>query len=314
MTFIIAGMFIGVGLSVGGSELLIESQSVEDEDPIYFSTPGVLHGNVYTWGMNKRENISTQARIYEPDRVEWTKRNYIEGRSTISEAWWNFMPEIVSERTETRILPYQVNMPEQLMGVHVSNTSDIDSIQDLDGKNVATPEFQRNFTFLPTKVILKKEYGVEINTPENLTYSAPKNQEIETLEKDRVDAIISLGTKRLDESHKMRPVFLPFKEMEEKFGDAALHTFFIARNDSRSIELGKQALEEFQRSSKVAHAERDVFMEVYSICNEFMVESDRPQIEPMTDSSEKQLQYLMDSAYEQGELNRRINISKRLVK
>jgi len=321
---VFVGVVIGIVMAFGALEVFVdsfdfyESNSIDDQEDLHFATRGVYYGNVYTWGINK-DKVSSPMRLRELDKHKWVTDSFTKNRSDMADVWWHQLDEVVADKPDTRILPFQVNVPENYTGVYVANNSSIEKPEDLAGKNISAPG-RGDPISQPALIMLRDEYNINITQVEG--HGLGPEDPLRALDKSHIDAVVVVGTERLSDEMRrgLKPIFFPYKRSEEKFGDSAIPTFFVVKNNSETIEKGFQMIEALKESSKVAQAERDQFMEMYSVCNEFMVRGGVKQIERMSSGSKEQLQYLINISYSQKGLfyekelsEQKVNISDRLV-
>lgn len=269
----------------------------------------VLQGNVYLWGID-HEDMEAPVEL---QRGQNNTKSFIEGNVSIAEVYGSNLPKIAEEVPDFRILPYQINTPVTNGGIYVDEGSRITSVEGLDGKQVAYPSWIKTPPNLEEDLLVNM-YGIEVEWVEkNGSVNNWPNRTKEVVKEDDVDAVFMVGARRAG-NHSLKPLFSPYKELEDEFGDSALNTFFVVRNDRRSIEAGFEAMAVLQESARLAQNSREEFMEAHVICNEFLVTDGRIQIQVMSPGFEEGAQYLHDIGYEQGRFDRRVNISDRIVR
>lgn len=307
---------VGLLAGFGASELTSSQETVEDvPGPDYFVTQGVFHGNAYEYGFNEKPRLNSPMRIRAMASPSRVTNNFVETNASMADLWFFKAGEAFSREPDARILPYQVNVEDEFLGIYVSNTSDIREPEDLDGKTVTMPQIDWHLAET-SLMILEEEYGVEMEKTDRTHkgVSQPRAP-VEVLENGSADAVVVTGIKRLGDNHSMRPVYYPYKDLKEKFGDAALPTFFIVKDSSpESIEKGVEMVKALQKSANVAQNEPDRFMKIFKICNEFLIQNGRDEIEPMTPGAEDQLQYMMDLARDENMTEYNVDLSRRLVR
>jgi hypothetical protein len=282
---------ISMGFALSGPFIGDMVDSGEDLEHDYFVTQGVLHGNVYEFGFNEDPEMNSPMRVRPLSSPSRVRLNFVNTNASMADIWFFEADRVMHTQQNTRILPYQVNVNEEFLGVYVSEDSEIQSPEDLDGKTVKMPQVIANLSET-SLMVLKDRYDVEMERVGTHKGVSDARAPVRVLESGEADAVVVSGTKRLNSNHSMRPVYYPYRDMEEEFGDAALPTFFFAKNSLSDREANKM-IKALQNSSRYAQNNSDRFMEIFEICNEFMVE-DGSQIERMSPGSEDQLQYLMD--------------------
>jgi len=286
----------------------LSDQMTDDED-IRLAVSDVLWGNVYLWGID----YEGMAAPVELQRDQNNTKSFIEGNVSIAEVQGSNLPEIAEEVPDFRVLPYQINTPEDNRGIYVDEGSRITTLKDLDGKRVVYPSWIKTPPNLEEDLI-NDMYGIEVEwVRRNGSVNGWPNRTKELVTEDNIDAVFMLGNKRAI-NHSLEPLFSPYNELEDKFGDSALSTFFVVRNNEKSIEAGFEAMNVLQESARLAQESPEKFMEAHVICNEFLVTDGRIQIQAVSPGVEKGAQYLLDIAYEQDRVDRRVNISDRIVR
>lgn len=273
-----------------------------------------FYGNVYMFGITF-DNMSAPVEVRNEPIDTFTSSEQV----SMAGVTWKHIPgmERFEERTGTDIgiLPFQINVDEELVsGVWVRSNSTIDAPSDLDGKTIGT-QWAGKPLFL-----LEDMYGIDVhvtgvfNSSLNRSNVSGDFAPWHRLAHEDVDAVFMYGPKRLQDNHSLQPVFLPFEELEQRFGDAAYPAFFAIKNRSGTVEKGFRMVDALQRSSRYAQIHRDMFMRIYTICNEFLVDTHRQQIQAMTPEARDALQFWLDAAYRQGVFERRVNLSDLIVR
>jgi hypothetical protein len=308
--FVLLGLSIIIGF---GAVQVLDNDSNKNEsfEPDKFLTQGIYHANVYEYAFD-------QSKMNAPINISPTKppakvrESFVNDSSAMADIWFFELDKALEADPEPRILPYQVNVNEEFLGVYVSEDSDIRSPEDLDGKTVMMPRILPNLK-RTSLMVLEDQHGVEMEvTSRGHNGIREAEAPVRVLESGEADAVVVSGTKRLGSNHSMRPVYYPYRDMEEEFGDVALPTFFLTKekgNPNKSIEM----INALQESSRVAQNNSDHFMEIFEICNEFMVEDGGKQIQRMTPEAEKQLQYMMNLSRESNITERDIDLSEHVV-
>lgn len=282
--------------------------------------PSALQGNVYLWGVHS-DQMSYPVTVREYGALAAPP----EPSDTVDMANvpWHGLPAWTGTDAGFRVLPYRFNAQPRAHAIWVPEDSDIGHPSDLDGATVgigydllqdadASPAAMPA-PFRSSFILLRAWYGADVRVTGKSTAAEEIYGPANRVAHPDVDAVFLPGPTRLPANHSLRPVFLPMEEMDRRFGDAALPTFLVVR-DRAAVDRAFRVVEAMQRSARLAQTQRSAFKEQHFICNEFLVDTDRRQIAPMTSDAVDALQFFLDAAHEQRQLDRRIVLDDLFVR
>ncbi len=307
-------LLAAVVVILGVTAVLVMPGSVAEQDAVTFSVYPVAHANVYLWGVHQNDTeLPDAVELSEvtawPDTAEAIRT----GQADMADVSWIGLDDALGAG-DVGVLPYQVNVPEDSLGIWVRNDSSIDDPADLDGTTIAVPEN----TSIPsseraTAIILRQEYDINATWVERNTAASAA---LDTLDEEGIDAVMMTGSNRLGDRKRswLKPVFRPQPFFEERFGDAAFLQFFVARNDSGTIRTAFETMDVLEGSARQAQREYQAFNNTYWFCTEFLPREDvGVAFEPMTPGFRDAAQYYLDAAHDQGIIDRRIDLEQAML-